>query len=148
MDANRHEFDDFRAYWHERGAEVKVRRMLEWSAAGTVRASNIDHETAFRIACPWANNTMAILQDGRATACAVDYEGAFSVGSAAGVERARTLGAARASPARSLHCGHRWDELPELCRGCRDWKQTGGADYEPQQVEHTRPFWFTRSQAP
>jgi MoaA/NifB/PqqE/SkfB family radical SAM enzyme len=143
MDSNRHEVEEFRSYWHERGAEVKVRRMLEWGAAGTVRASNIDHETAFRIACPWANNTMAILQDGRATACAVDYEGAFSVGNAAD-SSVRELWTLLGTRLRSLHRGHRWDELPELCRGCRDW-QTAGAEYEAETVPETRPFWFQSS---
>jgi MoaA/NifB/PqqE/SkfB family radical SAM enzyme len=141
MDSNAHEVDAFRDHWHARGAEVKVRRMLEWGAAGTVRASTIDHETTFRIACPWANNTMAILQDGRAAACAVDYEGRFSVGNAADtslVELWRRLG----EQLRSLHRAHRWQDLPGLCAGCGDW-QVAGADYDVAVVPETRPFWFS-----
>jgi hypothetical protein len=64
MGQNTHEVEEFRAYWQARGAEVKVRPMLEWTASGTVRTDTIDHESPFRIACLWANNTMAIHQNG------------------------------------------------------------------------------------
>lgn len=140
MDANATEVEAFREHWHARGAEVKVRRMLEWGAVGTVRASTIDHATRFRIACPWANNTMAILQDGRATACAVDYEGSFCVGN---VDELGVAGlwARLGERLRVVHRAHRWEDLPELCRGCRDW-QVAGASYEETSVPLTRPFWF------
>jgi len=64
MPQNAHEVDAYRKYWHERGAEVKVRPMLEWTRTGTVRTDTIAHDREFRIACPWGNNTMAI-QSGR-----------------------------------------------------------------------------------
>ena len=67
-------------YWEARGAEVKVRPMLEWTATGTVRTDTIVHDSEFRIACPWGNNTMAIHQDGSVVCCAVDYEGKFKAG--------------------------------------------------------------------
>jgi hypothetical protein len=42
---------------------------------------------------------------------------------------------------RDAHRAHRWKDLPSICKGCGDW-QTAGADYEPEQVDGTRPFWF------
>ena len=80
MKQNAHEVDAYRAYWEARGAEVKVRPMLEWTATGTVRTDTIVHDSEFRIACPWGNNTMAIHQDGSVVCCAVDYEGKVKVG--------------------------------------------------------------------
>jgi len=77
MRQNAHEVDAYRKYWNARGAEVKIRPMLEWTATGTVRTDTIVHDSQFRIACPWGNNTMAIHQDGSVVACAVDYEGRF-----------------------------------------------------------------------
>ena len=140
MAENAHEAEAFRAYWHGRGAEVKIRPMLEWGAVGRVRSATISHADPFRIACPWANNTMAILEDGRATACAVDYEGAFSVGRA-GETSLKALWAALGTRLRTHHRAHRWHELPALCQGCGDW-QTAGARYDPPAVAGTRPFWY------
>ena len=79
MKENAAEAEDFRRYWRARGAEVKIRPMLEWTATGSVRTETIDHEGVLRITCPWGNNTMAIHQDGAVVACAVDYEGRFTV---------------------------------------------------------------------
>src|SRR5262249_34462743 len=85
MKQNAHEVEAYRAFCEARGAEVKVRPMLEWTATGTVRTDTIVHDTEFRIACPWGNNTMAIHQDGSVVACAVDYAGKFTVGNIADI---------------------------------------------------------------
>jgi radical SAM protein with 4Fe4S-binding SPASM domain len=141
MEENESEVEDFRAYWQARGAEVKVRPKLEWTATGSIHSSRIDHETTFRIACPWGNNTMAIHQDGSVVACAVDYEGRVNVGNASEVsvkELWRRLG----DVVRKPHREHRWADLPEICKGCRDW-QTAGAEYEKRgDIEGARPFWY------
>jgi radical SAM protein with 4Fe4S-binding SPASM domain len=140
MEQNAHEVDAYREYWEARGAEVKVRPMLEWTATGTVRTDTIVHDTDFRIACPWGNNTMAIHQDGSVVACAVDYEGTFKVGNVGEIsvkEAWRRLG----EQLRRAHREHRWNDIPELCKGCGDW-QVAGAEYEDETVEGTRPFWY------
>ncbi len=140
MEDNEHEVELFRKYWKERGAEVKVRPKLEWTATGTVRSDRIDHDTQFRIACPWGNNTMAIHQDGSVVACAVDYEGRLKVGNASEFsigELWRRLG----EQLRRHHREHNWGKIPDICKGCRDW-QTAGAEYEEETVPGTRPFWY------
>lgn len=140
MRENAHEAEDYRNFWRERGAEVKVRPMLEWTASGTVRSDTIDHTSAFRIACPWGNNTMAIHQNGNAVSCAVDYEGLFVAGNVADTsvkELWRILGERLRQP----HRQHRWGDLPGICKGCGDW-QVAGADYETETVAGTRPFWY------
>ncbi|WP_085444437.1 radical SAM/SPASM domain-containing protein [Magnetofaba australis] len=137
MRENAHEAQAFQDYWRARRAEVKIRPMLEWG--GAVRAETIRHDADFRCACPWGNNTMAILQDGRVSACAVDYEGRFSVGRIGQItlqEAWRRLGERLRAPQRA----HRWDALPAICQGCGDW-QTAGAQYDPQTLAGTRPFW-------
>ena len=140
MQQNAHEVDAYRAFWEARGAEVKVRPMLEWTATGTVRSDTIVHDSAFRIACPWGNNTMAIHQDGSVVACAVDYAGKLEVGNVAEItvkEAWQRLGARLRRP----HREHRWADIPDLCKGCGDW-QVAGAEYEQETVEGTRPFWY------
>jgi len=145
MKENAGEAEDFRRHWRARGAEVKIRPMLEWTATGTVRAETIDHTRAFRIACPWGNNTMAIHQDGTVVACAVDYEGRFPIGNVRAMslrDAWRALGERLRRPQRE----HRWDDVPVLCQGCGDW-QVAGAEYDEQEVEGTRPFWWSRPAA-
>ena len=140
MPQNAHEVADYRRFWEARGAEVKVRPMLEWTATGTVRTDTIVHDSDFRIACPWGNNTMAVHQDGSVVACAVDYEGKLKVGNLKDItvkEAWRRLGEQLRKP----HREHRWDDIPRICKGCGDW-QVAGAEYEEEKVEGTRPFWY------
>ena len=142
MKENADEVEDYRAFWQERGAEVKVRPMLEWTATGTVRTETIDHNTMFRIACPWGNNSMAIHQDGSVVACPVDYEGMFkpaNVQFTTVKEAWEILG----KQLREKHRNHDWLNIPNICKGCGDW-QVAGAEYEDEEegIEGTRPFWY------
>jgi MoaA/NifB/PqqE/SkfB family radical SAM enzyme len=146
MKENAHEVEDYRRFWKARGAEVKVRPMLEWTATGTVRTETIDHNADFRIACPWGANTMAIHQDGSVVACAIDYEGMFKPANLRDTtvkEAWRILGEKLRKP----HRDHRWRDIPNICKGCGDW-QVAGAEYEQEQVEGTRPFWYYEDKAP
>jgi radical SAM protein with 4Fe4S-binding SPASM domain len=140
MKDNVHEAEAFRQYWSARGAEVKLRPMLEWTATGTVRTDTIDHYSNFRTACGWGNNTMAIHQDGSVVACAVDYEGMFKAGNARD-KTVKELWAILGEKLRKPHREHRWNDMPNICKGCGDW-QVAGAEYEAETVEGTRPFWY------
>lgn len=140
MPENVHEMEAYRAYWSERGAEVKIRPMLEWARTGTVRTETILHDTDFRITCPWGNNTMAIHQDGSVVTCAVDYEGRFKAGNA-GEQSLKELWEVLREKLRVPHREHRWGDVPNICKGCGDW-QVAGAEYEDETVEGTRPFWY------
>jgi radical SAM protein with 4Fe4S-binding SPASM domain len=141
MDENQDEVEDYRAYWQSLGAEVKVRPKLEWTSSGSIVASNLDHDTDFRIACPWANNTMAIHQDGSVVACAVDWSGRVNVGNVENYT-VKEMWDKLGIELRRAHREHKWNELPELCKGCVDW-QTAGAEYETGiNIEGARPFWY------
>ncbi len=140
MKENAHEAADYEKYWRERGAEVKVRPMLEWGTVGSIRTDTIDHGGDFRIACPWGNNTMAIHQNGDVVTCAVDYEGMFKAGNA-GDKSIKELWRILGEKVRKPHRDHRWDDIPDICKGCGDW-QVAGAEYEEEEVDGTRPFWY------
>ena len=145
MDENEHEVEAYRAFWNERGAEVKVRPKLEWGSAGTVKSSFVDHNTEFRIACPWGNSTMAIHQDGNVVACAVDYSARFVAGNVRD-KSLKELWQVLGEKLRKPHRERKWSAIPEICKGCGDW-QTAGAEYEPEVVSGTRPFWFKEENA-
>jgi MoaA/NifB/PqqE/SkfB family radical SAM enzyme len=140
MKENASEAAAFTAHWQAAGAEVKIRPLLEWGATGVIQTETILHDSPFRIACPWANNTCAIHADGSVVACAVDYEGRFSVGNVRDSSILRLWGILR-EKLRKPHREHRWSELPLLCQGCGDW-QAAGAQYEEEHTPQTRPFWY------
>ena len=144
MEENQGEIEDFREYWKKAGAEVKIRPLMEWGAVGSVRSASISHDPGFRIACPWANNTMAIHQNGDVVACAVDYEGKLKVGNAR-TESLKSLWSRLGEILRKPQREHQWDKLPEICKGCGDW-QVAGAEYygigSTADLKQTRPFWY------
>ena len=123
MEANEHEADEFRAYWLARGADVKVREKLTW--VGAVAAANLDPEMK-RIACPWALRTCAIHWNGDVVACAVDYDGQFVAGNAAG-RSIHEIWTGHHRRLQELHLSHDFDRLPAPCRTCLDWQVAGGA---------------------
>ena len=142
MEENRHEVEQFTAYWRERGAEVKTRRKLTWTSTGSITASWMRRDPDFRITCPWGNNAAAILQDGSLVACAVDYEGRFRAGSVARDTIRDLWQGPHRRRLRLPHREHRWQDLPAVCRGCPDW-QAVGADYIGPEGHKlgARPFW-------
>lgn len=146
MKENVQEAQEFARFWHERGAEVKLRPMLEWTASGSVRTETIAHDTAFRVACPWGNSTMAVHQDGSVVACAVDYEGHFKAANLndVSIREAWTILNERL---RAPHREHRWLEIPDICKSCGDW-QAAGASYDDERVTGTRPFWYYETRRP
>jgi len=145
MKENEHEVKDFYEFWDSKGAEVKVRPKLEWTSTGSIYADNLDHDPDFRIACPWGNNTMAIHQNGDMVACACDWSGRCIVGNARDYSL-KTLWEMHGERLRKPHKNRKWDDIPEICKGCNDW-QTAGADYQDVEegFEDTRPFWFSNS---
>ena len=141
MKENADEVDDYKKFWNSRGAEVKVRPMLEWTTTGTVRTDTIDHFSSFRIACPWSNNSMAIHQDGKVVTCPVDYEGLFTPGNVKD-HSVEELWKKLGEVSRKYHRSHDWNNIPSICKGCGDW-QVAGAEYDKEKEENTRPFWYT-----
>lgn len=148
MESNRHEVEDFKAFWEARGAEVKTRSMLSWTNSGDVVAENLDYETDFRIACPWGNNTMAIHQNGNMVTCAVDYEGRFVVGNVMD-HSLKELWQMHADKVGNLHKAHNWDAIPDICKTCPDWQVAGAQYHKNEKIgenEKARPFWWNKDE--
>jgi len=140
MDENRDEVEEFRSFWLERGADVKIRNVGSWT--GAVTASYLDYEEEFRIACPIGNNTMAIHQDGNVAACCADYEGGFIAGNIHDQSIEEIWNGSLNEHLRKPFKEHRWNDIPGVCKKCRDW-QICGAEYVSRNTEHRKdyPFW-------
>ena len=80
MPQNAHEVSGYREFWEARGAEVKVRPMLEWTATGTVRTDTIVHDDGFPDCLPVGQQHDGHSPGRSVVACAVDYEGRFKAG--------------------------------------------------------------------
>lgn len=145
MEENQHEVDSFTEFWRERGAEVKTRRKLTWTSSGSITASWMDYSGDFRIACPWGNNAAAIHQDGSLVACAVDYEGRFKAGNVGNRSIKELWQGPHREKLRLPHREHRWEDMPEICRGCPDWQAVGASYLGEEGDKHgARPFWHRK----
>jgi pyruvate-formate lyase-activating enzyme len=121
MDENEDELEDFRRYWLDQGAIVKIRKKLSWGGRIT---TDLDVSDDDRIPCPWAITVMHVFWDGRVPRCSGDTEGEDCVGSAWDESLAELWN--RLEPYRSLQLERRFQEAPERCRICKDW-MTGAA---------------------
>jgi hypothetical protein len=126
MDTNAHELPAFSEYWLARGAVVKARNQLSW---GGKFATPLRVAQAERIPCPWAITMMHVFWDGRVPRCPGDTEGEEGAGNAWHDSLAALW--ARLGSYRSKHLEHRFDELPDRCRDCRDWMTGAAARIRP-----------------
>jgi pyruvate-formate lyase-activating enzyme len=121
MDENDHELDEFKAYWLERGAALKIRNQLSWGGRFDTPLETPDE---LRIPCPWALTMMHVFWDGRVPRCPGDTEGHEGVGNAWHAPLSalwEELGGYR-----QKHLEGRFDDLPTRCHTCKDW-MTGAA---------------------
>lgn len=144
MEENKHEINLFRHYWLEKGADVKIRNIGSWT--GAVRASQLDYEDDFKIACPIGNNTLAIHQNGNVVACCADYEGGFIAGNIREKSIEEIWKTILYENIRKPFREHLWNEIPDICNVCRDW-QICGAEYISAKEENNRvyPFWYKKN---
>ena len=125
MDINRQEKDDFIAFWNRQGAQVKIRPKVSW--AGSVEAPNLILGNEDRWPCYWAMQTMSITDTGKVVTCAVDLDARHIAGDI-NKNSIRDVWNDGLKKLRQLHLEKRFNELPDICRNCRDW-QSARADY-------------------
>jgi len=125
MEANRGEKDDFIRFWQSQSVVVKIRPKVSW--AGSIDAPNLVLDNKDRWPCYWAMRTLSITDTGQAVTCAVDLDARFVAGDVA-ARSIKEIWNGRLKELRRLHLAKKFDELPEICRNCRDW-QSARADY-------------------
>lgn len=128
MDNNIHERDEFIKYWTDAGANVKVRPMVTW--AGKIKRKVMTETLEYRQPCYWAMDTMVIADDGRIANCACDLDISNDFGNVK--ERSlEDIWNNEVLDFRKKHVEERYDELPEICKNCRDWQSSGEQIYRP-----------------
>lgn len=131
MDDNVKEFERYRDHWLGLGATVKLRRQLSW---GGKFETAIEVANEKRIACPWAITMMHLFWDGRVPRCPGDTEGEEDAGNAWDdtlVDLWSNL-----SGYRQLHLDRNFDELPDRCDTCTDWKTGASVKLRPGRTGH------------
>lgn len=131
MNENEHELDDFLNFWRKQNIYIKTREKLTWG--GTVEAPNLDKYQE-RIACPWAMANCAITWDGNIVACTIDYEGKFISGNVTN-DTIKNIWNAKHKQFVELHLNHKFNELPEFCKGCLDWQAVGAESYDKDEFK-------------
>jgi len=125
-DINEDQVEDFKAFWTSHGVNVKIRPKVSW--AGLVSADNLrENEQVERRPCYWLMRTINICADGRTALCSVDVHCRVPCGDA-NTNSIKELWQGQLREYRAMHKEGRFSELPEMCRGCRDW-QSGYADF-------------------
>lgn len=129
FDENQHEVEEFRTYWLDQGAIVKVRPKVYWS--GTVAGG--DHRVSLdqdRVPCLWAMDSAAIHWNGSVVMCPIDCDGKYIAGSIE-MQSLKEIWNNPLKWIRELHMQERYGELPEVCRSCPDWKVKKAHAYFP-----------------
>jgi radical SAM protein with 4Fe4S-binding SPASM domain len=112
---NRHEEEDFRDYWLEQGAIVKIRREVGW---GGTFADRVERPTIERTPCGWLARTMTVHWNGTVVQCDGDYEGNYPVGNVTDSSLYKLWN----GPLREKRERHRNHDFSfETCRHCSDW---------------------------
>jgi len=125
MDANSAEKDDFIRFWTEQGAHVKIRPKVSW--AGKIEAPNLVLGQEERWPCYWAMRSMSVTDQGKVVTCAVDLDGGHVAGDVT-TQTLKQVWNDGLKKLREAHLDQRWEDLPKICRDCRDW-QSARADY-------------------
>ncbi len=128
MEENAHEIDQIVSYWRERGAWTTKRRLVSWGGkCDSYRQDRFEN----RIACGYAVGILAITWDGKAVVCAMDVDAENICGDAT-KESIQEIWKRRNEQFVKLHMNHKWDEIPEICKGCTDWKTIGEERFDEE----------------
>lgn len=118
MEENKSEEEEFKNFWLNKGAQVKIRRKLGWG--GSIESKDLIIPQEERdMPCPWLMRQMIILWNGQTAQCDADYEGAYSAGDV-NEKSVYDVWNGKLLERRKRHINNDFDFKP--CNGCSDWQ--------------------------
>ena len=118
MEENENELKDFKKYWLDRRATVKIRPKLGWGDAVSCAALDEVAEKTKRFPCSWLTRTVSIHYDGSFSQCDADYEGYYSPGHLKD-STIKEVWTSELANRRKRHWELDFDNEP--CKNCKDW---------------------------
>ena len=120
---NQDEVEDFKNFWIKNKINVKIRPKVSW--AGLVEAKNLvdNSQLEIRKPCYWLIQTMNICSNGEVCLCSVDVHCKVKCGNVR-EKSIKEIWSGKLKEYRKMHSENRYNELPEICRNCRDWQST------------------------
>jgi len=120
MPINHHQCEDFIEFWKKYNISVKLRPILTYLSANELKyGSNIGKIE--RLPCHWVMNAMPISADGFSLWCGCDYDGKGICGNL-NESSIEELWNTTKKEQRRVQQEGKWDELPEFCKNCEDWR--------------------------
>jgi sulfatase maturation enzyme AslB (radical SAM superfamily) len=131
MDENAQEVEDFKEYWLERGAIVKIRLKMGWG--NVIPTEDLTKANVQRnFPCPWLLRAVSIHWDGRFAQCDADWDAEYSPGDI----RIQTIKQVWSGEIASRIRQHRaLDFSFAPCETCRDWSVGRAQFYYPEKSE-------------
>jgi radical SAM protein with 4Fe4S-binding SPASM domain len=131
---NRHQIEEFKQYWLDKGAVVKVRPRLGWGKG--VDAPELVMEQDQRVGpCPWLVRTVSIHWNGTVVQCDGDWDQRWPVGDL-NRQTLEEVWLGELAKRRELHRSHDFDFDP--CRNCKDWQAGLSEFYFPKEKSKDR----------
>ena len=121
MQENKHEIQKIMDYWRMKGAWTTKRRLISWG--GVLKDLEPDADIN-RVACANGIGILAITWDGLVTNCVMDVDAEYTCGDV-NVQSIKEIWQKRNEDLVRKHFEHDWDNLPEICKNCNDWKIAG-----------------------
>lgn len=121
MEENKEEIQEIISYWRERGAWTTTRRLITWGGACEDIVINGDSE---RIACGFSVGICAITWDGLVVNCGLDYDAKYVWGDV-NKQTIKEIWGKRNNEMVKYQLSHKFDKLPSMCHGCKDWMIIG-----------------------
>ena len=119
MEENISEKDTFIEYWKKNDAIVMVRPKVSWM--GAIKADNLTQTD--RQPCNWITDICAIHWNGNVALCGCDYDGQFIAGNV-NDESLQSIWQGKLKEIRAMHKQGTYNDLPPICRDCKDWQAT------------------------
>ena len=109
-DLNRHEMEEFKAYWKKHDVKVKIRPKVSW--IGRIHAKNLLGLKRNQN-CYWLENSFNVLSDGRVALCACDVHCVLDCGNV-NESTIKEIWGGKLKEYR--------EKNPPECLQCRDWE--------------------------